>query len=227
MLTLGYSRSVYTVNPLRQNARVHAPYHHGNLRAALVATAIRALDREGTLPSLRALARECDVSPAAPYRHFADAAELEVAVIAECFRRFERHMRPMLEAEPDPLERLATAIRGYVRFARRHPRWYALMFSRARTDARSQELKEAGGRAFDLLRDAVKRCGVQDPNEEAYALWAAHHGLADLLGTGFGPDSEAAIERATERIVRMSSQYVREVARTRKRKGRPKAPSFL
>jgi AcrR family transcriptional regulator len=220
-VNIAYTGRVYSVKRVRQNARVDQPYHHGNLRAELVATAIRALDREGALPSLRALARACDVSPAAPYRHFADAAELEAAVIAECFRRFEHHMRPVLEAQPDPLQRLGAAIAGYVRFARRHPRWYALMFSRPSGAGASQEVRETGGRAFNLLRDAVKECGVKDAEEEAYALWAAHHGLADLLVAGFGPGSTAGIDRATERIVRMSMQYVRELARPRKRQGRP------
>ena len=60
------------------------PYHHGDLRRALVEAARRILESEGpTALSLRAVAREAGVSPAAPYHHFKDKSELleEVARI--------------------------------------------------------------------------------------------------------------------------------------------------
>ena len=60
------------------------PYHHGDLRRALVDAARRLLEAEGpTALSLRAVAREAGVSPAAPYHHFKDKAELLDAVAHE------------------------------------------------------------------------------------------------------------------------------------------------
>src|SRR5205085_5869828 len=60
------------------------PYHHGDLRRALVDAARRILESEGpTALSLRAVAREAGVSPAAPYHHFKDKAELLDAVAQE------------------------------------------------------------------------------------------------------------------------------------------------
>ena len=57
------------------------PYHHGDLRRALVDAARRILENEGpSALSLRAVAREAGVSPAAPYHHFKDRGELLEAV---------------------------------------------------------------------------------------------------------------------------------------------------
>src|ERR1700722_15432457 len=62
------------------NAQVR-PYHHGDLSRALVDAARRILEAEGAVAlSLRAVAREAGVSPAAPYHHFKDKTELLEAV---------------------------------------------------------------------------------------------------------------------------------------------------
>ena len=62
-------------------------YHHGNLRAELLDTAIEQLREQGTEDlSLRALARAIGVSQTAPYRHFADKGELLAAMATRGYR---------------------------------------------------------------------------------------------------------------------------------------------
>src|SRR5471032_1043919 len=57
------------------------PYHHGDLSRALVQAGRRILENEGPAAlSLRAVAREAGVSPAAPYHHFKDKCDLLEAV---------------------------------------------------------------------------------------------------------------------------------------------------
>src|ERR1700689_5204929 len=57
------------------------PYHHGDLRRALLEAAEKVLERDGPGGlSLRAVAREAGVSPAGPYHHFKDKDELLLAV---------------------------------------------------------------------------------------------------------------------------------------------------
>src|SRR5436190_20644583 len=59
-------------------------YHHGHLRRALIEAARVILEREGPAAlSLRAVARQAGVSPAAPYHHFKDKDELLEAVALE------------------------------------------------------------------------------------------------------------------------------------------------
>ena len=58
-----------------------SPYHHGDLRAACLRAAMELLEEGGTSAlSLRAVARRAGVSPAAPYRHYADRDALISAV---------------------------------------------------------------------------------------------------------------------------------------------------
>lgn len=63
-------------------------YHHGDLRNALVASAVRLIETSGTSSfSLREAAREVGVSANAAYRHFDDKSALMTAVAAFGFRQ--------------------------------------------------------------------------------------------------------------------------------------------
>ena len=63
------------------NADTSRAYHHGDLRRGLIEAAQRLLEAQGAdALSLRAVAREAGVSPAAPYHHFKDKNELLDAV---------------------------------------------------------------------------------------------------------------------------------------------------
>lgn len=79
-------------------------YHHGNLRAALVETAVRLVQREGIEAlSLRSVARLAGVSAAAPYRHFADKRALLAAVAEEGFRLLASALRDAARAAFDAM----------------------------------------------------------------------------------------------------------------------------
>ena len=76
------------------------PYHHGNLRPALLGAAERALARGREL-SLRELAREIGVSHAAPRRHFADKQALLDALALDGFERLGGEWPPR-SSRPSP-----------------------------------------------------------------------------------------------------------------------------
>jgi AcrR family transcriptional regulator len=64
------------------------PYHHGDLRRAIVAAAVDILSETQSLEfSLRELARRAGVSHNAPYKHFADKRELLAAVSTAGFEQ--------------------------------------------------------------------------------------------------------------------------------------------
>ncbi len=96
-----------------------ATYHHGNLKAALVAAGLKELAAEGLDGvSLRGVARRAGVSAPAVYRHFADKEALLVALAAECAERLAAVMVAAVEdAPPDPLERFRAHGIALVRFA--------------------------------------------------------------------------------------------------------------
>jgi len=186
-------------------------YHHGDLRAALVAAALRALEKSGELPSWRALAQACGVSHAAPYRHFDSLEGLRAAVMQEVFRRFSASLARAVRGVSAPREALEKRIRAYIRFARRHPHWYGLAFGWPIDARRYPEADAASRQAFGILVEAVRACGVTKPMGVSFVLWAAMHGLADLFLRGL-PEAAAADTALIDGLVRMSLDYV-EAAR--------------
>jgi AcrR family transcriptional regulator len=169
------------------------PYHHGDLRAALIGAGLDAT-REGgpTALGLRDVTRRVGVSANAAYRHFADRDALLDAVAEEIFRRVAARMaalqpRPSLPEKDAVLARLRAVGMGYIAFAMAEPGWFHVVFFRsgrprdiaspppppyrALTDA-LDGLVEAG------LLDATRRDGAQ------WVCWSAVHGFAELVLRG-------------------------------------------
>ena len=174
-----------------------ASYHHGHLRATLVAHGVRLLALSGTAGlSLRTLARKAGVSPAAPYRHFKNAHALAEAIAAEGFRKLRDAMLATM-ADPalggrTPLERIGV---GYLRFATENPDHFQLMFSgRVCPDPAAPEsaLHQAGQAAFRALTDTIVEAQRQgqvaaevSPPELAVVAWSFIHGFSTLALAGF------------------------------------------
>src|SRR5215467_14313795 len=107
------------------------PYHHGDLRNALIQVGLELLSEGGAAAlDLRKVARRAGVSHAAPYRHFADKQALIAAINEEGFHRLAERIRATLREVPDePFEQLLGVALAYVRFAKAHPRLMREMFS--------------------------------------------------------------------------------------------------
>lgn len=161
--------------------RGHRPaYHHGDLRATLLHTAMRMLE-EGEPFSLRAVAREAGVSAAAPYRHFADRDALESALAAQGLRELTADLGARLPESPDELAGLAVA---YVSFALRRPALFRVMFGSA-CDEGSEERVQAASAVHALLRTSASRVFPDgDADAIAAAGWAFAHGMACLYIDG-------------------------------------------
>lgn len=159
-------------------------YHHGDLRAALLAAAEAELAEKGVEGfSLRSVAKRAGVSHAAPAHHFGDAGGLLTALAVEGFRRFlATQQRREAVADPDPRAQLVAAGLGYVDFARENPALFRLIFSSDRPDFADPALCEAGDAAYGHLAAQVGAAGGGEA--ETAAVWAMAHGLADLLAAG-------------------------------------------
>jgi AcrR family transcriptional regulator len=161
------------------------PYHHGDLRAALLAAAEAELAERGIEAfSLRQVARRAGVSHAAPAHHFGDAGGLLTALAAEGYQQFlAAQARREATAAPDARAQLVAAGLGYVDFALTRPALFRLMFGSSRPDFDDPGLNQAASAAYTHLADQVHRAGGRSVTEEA-AVWALAHGLADLLAAG-------------------------------------------
>jgi AcrR family transcriptional regulator len=168
----------------------HRPYHHGNLRAALIEAGLSALERTDQADfSLRAVAREVGVSANAAYRHFANKDDLLGALGAEGFRRFAAQQAQATQACKDARDIPAATAKAYVGFAQAHPALFRLMFSRFLYVSGSSELKEAAAAAFQqLLLASAREIGVSADHPSAMlraiANWSTVHGLSHLMLDG-------------------------------------------
>ena len=164
------------------------PYHHGDLRRALVDAARRLLEAEGpSALSLRAVAREAGVSPAAPYHHFKDKAELLDAVAQEGWDILQVQMKAAKQ-QAEGLEQLTALGVAYVAFARDNPALYRVMYDAARDrEALPMDVKESDDSAYCMVRDTMIEHGA-DPRAEkdlelaTIAAWCGAHGLAEMTG---------------------------------------------
>src|SRR4029079_7469988 len=109
------------------------PYHHGDLRRALIDAARRLAEAEGpSALSLRAVAREAGVSPAAPYHHFKDKGELLYAVAQEGWQMLDDALAKAKAAAPSAREAMTELGVAYVCFASDNPALYRIMYDTAR-----------------------------------------------------------------------------------------------
>lgn len=165
------------------------PYHHGNLRAALISAAELELAENGAERfSLRACARRANVSHAAPAHHFGDTAGLLDALAALGFERLCKTMQIEMDATGKEADnQLAASAVGYVRYAVENPHLFKLMFATQFRAEASAELIANSEQAFLILVEVVaKRTGSAPLKAtgdwiDIAALWAGVHGYAQLL----------------------------------------------
>jgi len=188
------------------------PYHHGNLREALIEAALSLVEERGNPEfTLREVARRVGVTHAAPQRHFEDRAALVAAVAEEGFHGLHAHVEQGMRATDarDPAERLQALGVAYVQFAVQNPAHFRVMFSAELVDkSRHPSLQAASRAVHDFLVQCIiegqrQGCFVEgDPLELAFAAWSLVHGCAVLLvdGRGMGRRPDDLIETVVARL---------------------------
>lgn len=173
------------------------PYHHGNLRAALVDAGLelaRAKGPDGVV--LREVARQVGVSHNAAYRHFADRGELLLEIADRGMAEVSGAMQARVDAMPEELDdvtrarrRLQEVGRAYVEFALAEPGLFAVAFACFPDPepgvAVPLEVGPASG-PFEMLNDALDdlvTVGYLDPARRPgmeVTCWSAVHGFSLL-----------------------------------------------
>jgi AcrR family transcriptional regulator len=164
------------------------PYHHGNLRSALLAQAQRTVRERGVAElSLRELAREIGVSHAAPRRHFPDRRALLDALAVAGFDRLGAELRAAMQSAsvrfPDRLQATAAA---YIHFAVEDAELLDLMLTGKHRES-AQPLVDAADRAFAVLFELIVQGQAEgaleagDPERVGLVLFATVQGLATLV----------------------------------------------
>ncbi|MEA2315369.1 MAG: hypothetical protein QOI03_2061 [Solirubrobacteraceae bacterium] len=188
------------------------PYHHGNLRRAVLDGALASIAAHGPAAlSLRDVARRAGVSHAAPAHHFADKAGVLTAIAAEGYTLLADAMRDALADSGGDL--VASGI-AYIRFALGHRAHFEVMFRPELYRAEDPELASARQAAADVLLGAVRDTLGDASDDEVWggvlAAWSFTHGFATLsLNTNFTParadDIEAAVRQVGASVVRLTA----------------------
>jgi AcrR family transcriptional regulator len=198
-------------------AKRKADYHHGDLRRALIETAVKTIAQHGVAAlSLRELAARAGVSPGAPYHHFSNRRELVASIAEEGFTRLEAQLIAAREAAPaNSSARLEALGLAYVTFAASFPGHFRVMFH---GDSKSSAPTEAGLRTFNILRDAVIACQQAneaprgDPTGLVLVAWSAVHGFATLWVDRALPFEGLEPERLAPEIGRLITEMFSALA---------------
>lgn len=185
---------------------VGQPYHHGNLREALVEAGLE-LTRSGGERALvmRDVTGRVGVSATAAYRHFADRDALLEAIAERIRQGMADRMHALEPADPSPRALLRAVGLGYIGFALAEPGWFEVAFSTIephRGDAAEAspppplQLLVAALDQLDASGELAVREGAEWP------CWSAVHGFAllALQGPLRGLEPEA-LRAAAERTV--------------------------
>lgn len=177
-----------------------SPYHHGDLRRAVLAAAVDAISEHGPAAvSLRDLARRVGVSHAGPVHHFKDKAGLLTALAAEGFGLLADALVAARDAGGDFVD-VGVA---YVRFALDHRAHFEVMFRPDLHRPDDEALRAAQARAREVLVAGAARADA-DPEVAQVAAWSLVHGFATLWNTGAlsrpGEDPERLARAAARRL---------------------------
>lgn len=192
-------------------------WHHGDLRASLIAWGLHLLDTEGIAAmSLRSAAKLAGVSPGAPSHHFQDRNGLLAAMAAQAFRELRDFKSEKAAKLPNKTaaDHLRGLLVGYAEFAHTYPARFHLMFGPT-IERRSDypELTQAAGNSFSRVREAVTAClggratAHLSEDQLAFAVWIAAHGLATLTASNARVSSISAQPMDVEQMADVVAEF--------------------
>jgi AcrR family transcriptional regulator len=172
-------------------AKSSKPYHHGELREALVGAGRKLLEEKGLRGfTLRECARRASVSHAAPAHHFASLDDL----LAEIATRGYHDLTAAMTAEArraaanNPASRVVAQGVGYMAFAAANPMLFQFMFNRDANRFETPALAAAAKTAYHLHVAAVEAVIPKAPAEVKERMvdfaWASVHGFITLVLEG-------------------------------------------
>ncbi|MHA3916201.1 TetR/AcrR family transcriptional regulator [Halovulum sp. GXIMD14793] len=174
-----------------------SPYHHGNLRKAMLRAAATIITESGlSALTLRACARVAGVSHAAPAHHFGDLRGLLTALSTQSFKMLGDQTEALrIEHKDKPDKAFGALGRIYVQFAQQHPDRFRLMMRCDIVDYSDSRFKAAATRCFKsmtniialasghapvVLQELTGKGGDGQLARDVVMTWSLIHGFAHL-----------------------------------------------
>lgn len=221
-----------SLNAMPRSGTSPAPgrrYHHGDLRAALVDTAVELISERGVRNfSMAEASRRLGVAVSAPYAHFADRDALLAAVTVHAFETFAGELLPRMDASQDPAARLAAMARGYIRFAASHRALFEVVYQVGMDKARFPEIAAAEQPLNDAFAACVTALSGGDQagaDDLATAVEATAKGHAIFLLDGDFGQGPAAVDEAADRAARATLALIRGRQELRRAPDPPSDPA--
>ncbi len=187
-------------------------YHHGDLKTELIKKGLKILDEDGFDGfSMRKVAKACNVSQTAPYRHFKDKNELIQAIAVTALQEFDQSLEKAFNEDGDPKQQLKNMGVYYIRFFTENPEYMRLLFfGNAQVwmrEAVKNECHSGYEHPYSALERAVKNYKAAYPGDErsedelVVYCWGLVHGIAVLLVNNEIPKQDgymALVERVIQ-----------------------------
>ena len=176
------------------NIKNQMPYHHGNLKDALIQTSLEMIENDGLKSiTLRELTKRLGTSRSAVYRHYDSKDTLIKAVIQAGFHKLDENIRPTLLEDTDTLNKLYNMGKAYISFALKNPNLYRTIFGHELMNEREENCDISHidrDTDFHVLVAVISEghksniIKKEDPLLQATVIWSMMHGLSNLLIDG-------------------------------------------
>ncbi len=139
-----------------------------------------------TLPSLRSIARECNVSATAVYRYFDSQKDLILSVLTTRFADFEATILAADDSALSPEKRVQNIAQAYMVWGLENPGTYILLFESADQLGDDYVIGDAPSILMSRLTEILAKSQLTDmvpaivPADAAERLWTYLHGLVSL-----------------------------------------------
>jgi AcrR family transcriptional regulator len=175
----------------KQNTKKPA-YHHGDLYNALLTEAADVIKQHGLdALSLRKLAKKCQVSSSALYRHFKDMDALVLAAIKRGYELLQQNLNSIIETcGDDTIACLKGLENSYIEFAQQHQNFFYIMYNNSLATKYAEQLNDITNEVYELVKKQIIK-GIKnkifrndDPDVITFSMWAYLHGITMLMLQG-------------------------------------------
>lgn len=212
-------RSGKTTTPAAK--KDEASYHHGNLREAILAATLALVEEQGVKAvSVREIAKRLDVSPGAPFRHFANKKALLTAVATEAMQSFSAAIQKEIDASAGgtPADGLRAIGRGYLRWALRNRAQFAIISNRDEIDfVKGDHLSELSEAVMSQMNPFIlglfPDTDSKDLDARRLACRALVYGLARMAIDRHYEEWHISQARQLQTVERVLDQFIEMVTR--------------